>query len=48
MFPSLAEHEVRSAELEERLDLAGRLLARRAEPGHDMVDFSPRLQRGEQ
>ena len=36
------------AELVEWLDFAGRLLARRAEPGLDMVDFSPRLQRGDQ
>ena len=34
----LEDHEVRMAELEERLDVAERLLARRAESGCDMVD----------
>lgn len=42
-----AAHQ-RIYELEERVDFAERLLTRRPESGQDVVDFSPRLQRGDQ
>jgi hypothetical protein len=42
-----AAHQ-RIYELEERIDFAERLLTRRPESGQDVVDFSPRLQRGDQ
>jgi hypothetical protein len=43
----LEAREARMAELEERVDFAERLLARRANAGLEMVDSSPRLQRGD-